>query len=120
MEARVVHEQSGQRTYVLVLKTGEEIIKSLVEFATTERISAAQITAIGALSDVELKYFNRKKRTMKPTLSMSRSKSPRFSETLRCRRREGRRCISTSSLAGGMGLRWLVISVKHTSDPHWR
>jgi predicted DNA-binding protein with PD1-like motif len=62
MEARLVHEQSGQRTFVVVLKTGEEVMKSLVEFATTKRVSAAQISAIGALSDVELKYFNWQKK----------------------------------------------------------
>ena len=62
MEAKLVHEQSGQRTFVLVLKTGEEIMKSLIEFARTKCISAAQISAIGALSDVELKYFNWQKK----------------------------------------------------------
>ena len=58
MESKLLHEQSGQRTFAIVLKTGEEVFSSLTEFARRERISAAQLTAIGALSDVELKYFD--------------------------------------------------------------
>lgn len=58
MESKLLHEQSGQRTFAIVLKTGEEVFSSLSEFARRERISAAQLTAIGALSDVELKYFD--------------------------------------------------------------
>jgi predicted DNA-binding protein with PD1-like motif len=58
MESKLLHEQSGQRTFAIVLKTGEEVFGSLSDFAKRERISAAQLTAIGALSDVELKYFD--------------------------------------------------------------
>lgn len=58
MESKLLHEQSGQRTFAIVLKTGEEVFSSLSEFARRERISAARLTAIGALSDVELKYFD--------------------------------------------------------------
>ena len=58
MESKLLHEQSGQRTFAIVLKTGEEVFSSLSDFAKRERISAAQLTAIGALSDVELKYFD--------------------------------------------------------------
>jgi uncharacterized protein len=49
---------SGQRTFAIVLKTGEEVFSSLSAFAKREGISAAQLSAIGALSDVELKYFD--------------------------------------------------------------
>jgi uncharacterized protein len=58
MEAKQVHDQSGQRTFVIVLKTGEEVMSSLTNFAKKEHISAAQISAIGALSEVELNYFD--------------------------------------------------------------
>jgi uncharacterized protein len=58
MESKLLHEQNGQRTFAIVLKTGEEVFDSLSDFAKREGISAAQLTAIGALSDVELKYFD--------------------------------------------------------------
>jgi predicted DNA-binding protein with PD1-like motif len=44
--------------FVVVLRTGDEVLASLGEFADRAGISAAQISAIGALSDVELKYFD--------------------------------------------------------------
>jgi uncharacterized protein len=58
MQTALLHEASGQRTFVVILETGDEVVKSLSDFATGEQISAAQISAIGALSDVELKYFD--------------------------------------------------------------
>jgi predicted DNA-binding protein with PD1-like motif len=58
MEAKLIHEQDGQRTFVIVLDTGEEVMNSLSAFAEKEHISAAQISAIGALSEVELNYFD--------------------------------------------------------------
>jgi uncharacterized protein len=58
MEATLIHEQDGERTFVVVLATGEEVMKSLSAFANQNRIFAAQLSAIGALSDVELKYFD--------------------------------------------------------------
>jgi uncharacterized protein len=58
MEATLIHEQDGERTFVVVLATGEEVMKSLSAFANQNRIFAAQFSAIGALSDVELKYFD--------------------------------------------------------------
>jgi predicted DNA-binding protein with PD1-like motif len=58
MQARLLHESAGQRTYVLVLETGEEVMRQLQEFAERESISAAQLTAIGAFSDAVLAYFD--------------------------------------------------------------
>src|SRR5580658_5428245 len=58
MESKMIHEHGGQRTFVIVLSTGEEVVGALTSFIKTESIGAAQISAIGALSDVELKYFD--------------------------------------------------------------
>ncbi len=63
MDSQLVYEQSGQRTFVVALTTGEEVMDCLSKFVSRERISAAQISAIGALSDVELKYFDWDKKT---------------------------------------------------------
>jgi NAD(P)-dependent dehydrogenase (short-subunit alcohol dehydrogenase family) len=67
MEVELLHEQDGQRTFVVVLKTGEEVINSLGNFAKNERISAAQISAIGALSELELNYFDWEKKEYQKT-----------------------------------------------------
>lgn len=68
MEAELLHENDGQRMFVVVLRTGDEVLASLEEFAGRAGISAAQISAIGALSDVELKYFDWEKKKYEATV----------------------------------------------------
>ena len=58
MQHKLLHDSDGQRTYVLVLETGEEVLSSLQAFAEAQKIHTAQLTAIGAFSDVILKYFD--------------------------------------------------------------
>jgi predicted DNA-binding protein with PD1-like motif len=62
VQHKLIHENAGQRTFAVILETGEEIVASLQKFAEHERIFAAQITAIGALSDVVLLYFDWEKK----------------------------------------------------------
>jgi len=58
MQTRLLHEDNGQRTFAVVLETGEEVLTCLQRFVSREHVLAAQITAIGALSDVVLMYFD--------------------------------------------------------------
>ena len=58
MQSKLLHDHDGQRTFAVVLETGDEVMACLRDFAERERLSAAQITAIGALSDVVLAYFD--------------------------------------------------------------
>jgi uncharacterized protein len=62
MQAKLLHEASGQRTFAVVLATGDEVLSSLQDFAERENIHAATFTAIGALSDAVLLYFNWEKK----------------------------------------------------------
>jgi predicted DNA-binding protein with PD1-like motif len=48
---------SGERMLALRLEEGEEVVASLLEVAAQERITAAEITGIGALSSVTLGFF---------------------------------------------------------------
>ena len=52
----------GERTFVVVFDKGEEVVQGLTAFASSERLRASQITAIGALSSVTLGYFDRESR----------------------------------------------------------
>jgi hypothetical protein len=45
-------------TYVVILDTGEEILSSLKQFAKTTHLAGSSFKAIGALSHVELGWFN--------------------------------------------------------------
>ena len=66
MQTKLLHDAHGQRTYAVILATGDEVMASLKEFARREKITAAQISAIGALSDATLAYFDwDKKENMK-------------------------------------------------------
>jgi predicted DNA-binding protein with PD1-like motif len=58
MHSKQLHESHGQRTFAVVLDSGEEVLKTLQAFAEREKITAAQFTAIGALSDAVLQYFD--------------------------------------------------------------
>jgi len=62
MQQKQLHEHCGQRTYVVVLDSGEEVMHCLQRFVSNEHIFAAQITAIGAFSDVVLMYFDWEKK----------------------------------------------------------
>jgi predicted DNA-binding protein with PD1-like motif len=58
MQSKLVHESEGQRTFVAILDTDEEILASLKSLAREHRLTAAQITAIGALSRATIGYFD--------------------------------------------------------------
>jgi uncharacterized protein len=62
MHHKLLHEASGQRSWLLVLQTGEEAMACLEQFAKAQQIFAAQITGIGAFSDVVLQYFDWEKK----------------------------------------------------------
>ena len=66
MQGKILHENNGQRTFAVILESGEEVSACLQEFVTRERIFAAQITAIGAFSDVVLMYFDWEKKKYLP------------------------------------------------------
>ncbi len=62
MESRLLNESNGQRTFAVIMKNGDEVLSLTRDFARREHIRAAQITAIGAFSDVVLKYFDWEKK----------------------------------------------------------
>lgn len=57
MQARQIHEAHGQRTFVAILETGDEVQACLGRFAEEQGLSAAQVTAIGAFEQATLRYF---------------------------------------------------------------
>jgi predicted DNA-binding protein with PD1-like motif len=63
MQHKLLNDDRGQRTFAVVLATGDEAMTSLQAFVSAQRIKAAQITAIGAFSKIVLKYFDWEKKT---------------------------------------------------------
>ena len=64
MNAKVLHEDDD-KTFVLVFDKGDEAVAELTAFAQRQQLSAAHFTAIGALSDATLGYFDRATRQYK-------------------------------------------------------
>jgi predicted DNA-binding protein with PD1-like motif len=66
MRSKLLHAANGQKTFVLVMQSGDEAMNCLQEFVKKERISAAQFTGIGALSAAELSYFDWEQKRYQP------------------------------------------------------
>jgi len=58
MRSTLLNGDAGNRTFAVIMETGDEAMSCLQTFIEKERISAAQFTAIGALSDARLEYFD--------------------------------------------------------------
>lgn len=58
MQRKLVHQAAGERVYVAVLESGDEVCECLQRLAVEESLAAAQITAIGAFRDATLAFFD--------------------------------------------------------------
>jgi predicted DNA-binding protein with PD1-like motif len=58
MQARLINQAGRQRTFVVVLDSGDEVMASLKRFVQQEKVEAAQLTAIGAFQSAVLGYFD--------------------------------------------------------------
>lgn len=58
MHCKLLHDNDGQRTFAVIMDTGDEVMTTLTGFIARERLHAAQVSAIGALSDAVLQYFD--------------------------------------------------------------
>lgn len=58
MKSKLVADNAGERTYVLVLDPGEEAFQTIGRFADEEHLSAASLTALGAFSTATVGWFD--------------------------------------------------------------
>jgi len=65
MQAKLIAE-TPERTFALILDTGDEIVSCLERFAVEAELSASRLTAIGALHDVTLGYFDWDRKSYRP------------------------------------------------------
>jgi hypothetical protein len=64
MKAKLIH--SGDlKKWAVVFDAGDEVVEGLKQFAKTNRLSASQLTAIGAFSDCVLGFFKIEQREYK-------------------------------------------------------
>ena len=62
MRVKVIHD-GPERTFVLILDTGDEVVSQLEGFATEHALGASRITAIGAIERATLGYFDWQRKT---------------------------------------------------------
>ena len=58
MKSKLVADNAGERTYVLILDPGEEASQTIGRFADEEHLSAASLTALGAFSKATVGWFD--------------------------------------------------------------
>src|SRR6266851_379142 len=66
MQSKLVWENAGERTFVLVLDAGEEAFAAIVGFAARSDLSAASLTALGAFERATVGWFDLARKTYKP------------------------------------------------------
>ena len=58
MKSKLVADNAGERTYVVVLDAGEETFAAIARFAGEQQLSAASLTALGAFSSATVGWFD--------------------------------------------------------------
>ncbi|HVZ10288.1 PPC domain-containing DNA-binding protein [Rhodopila sp.] len=67
MQARLINQAGQQRTFVIVLENGDDVMTCLKQFVERERVGSAQFTAIGAFRSAVLGYFDWETKTYQRT-----------------------------------------------------
>lgn len=66
MESKLVWQNAGERTYVLILDAGEEAFGAISAFAASCKLDAASLSAIGAFEHATVGWFDIARKTYKP------------------------------------------------------
>jgi hypothetical protein len=66
MKSKLIYESNGQRTWALIFDLGDEVLGELNAFARANNLGGSHFTAIGALSDVTLAWFDWESKQYKP------------------------------------------------------
>jgi uncharacterized protein len=63
MNSKLVWQNAGERTFVLVLDSGDEAFKAISGFAKDCRLGAASLTALGAFERATIGWFDLRSRS---------------------------------------------------------
>ena len=58
MKSKLIHEQAGERVFVLVFEIDDDPMTGLLDFAREQRLTAGHFTGIGAFREATLAYFD--------------------------------------------------------------
>jgi predicted DNA-binding protein with PD1-like motif len=66
MNSKLVWQDAGARTFVLVLDAGEEAFRTITDFAASRGLGGASLSAIGAFERAVVGWFDLKSRHYRP------------------------------------------------------
>ncbi len=66
MKHKLLHDRDGERTFVLVFDTGDDVTNILLDFAKRERLRASRITGLGGFSRVTIAFFEIEEKDYRP------------------------------------------------------
>lgn len=66
MQHKLLATAAGQRSFAVVFETGEEVMEGLQAFAREQGLAGSRFSAIGALQDAVLGYFDVNTREYRP------------------------------------------------------
>ncbi|HEX4325403.1 MAG TPA: PPC domain-containing DNA-binding protein [Burkholderiales bacterium] len=58
MKSKLVWENAGERTWILVLDADEEVVKAIAGFAAAQKLTAASLSALGAFGSATVGWFD--------------------------------------------------------------
>lgn len=58
MDSKLIHDSDGEKTYAVILETGDEVVATLETFANEAGLTSASFNAIGAFSRATLAFFD--------------------------------------------------------------
>ncbi|MGN6136421.1 MAG: PPC domain-containing DNA-binding protein [Aureliella sp.] len=58
MQSKLLDQHSPEKIFALIFQAGDEVLSGLTSFAKERRLSASHFTAIGAMREVVLGYFD--------------------------------------------------------------
>lgn len=58
MKYKLLNDAAGQKTFAVIMDSGDEVVGELIKFAREKELKASQFTAIGAFSKAVLGYFD--------------------------------------------------------------
>jgi uncharacterized protein len=66
MKSKLVWENAGERTFVVILDPGEEAFAAISGFAAQSKLGGASLTALGAFEQATVGWFDLARKTYKP------------------------------------------------------
>jgi predicted DNA-binding protein with PD1-like motif len=58
MKSKLVWENAGERTWILVLDADDEVVKAIAGFAAAQKLTAASLSALGAFRSATVGWFD--------------------------------------------------------------